>query len=53
VTAKAVATIDHLSGGRFELGIGFGWNVDEIEHRGVEPTGLPELDRLAGAVVAI
>lgn len=35
VTAKAVATLDHLSGGRFVLGIGFGWNADEIEHHGV------------------
>ncbi len=36
VTAKAVATLDHLSGGRAALGIGFGWNVDEMEQHGVE-----------------
>jgi probable F420-dependent oxidoreductase len=35
VTAKAVATLDALSGGRFVLGMGFGWNADEIEHHGV------------------
>src|SRR5207244_1903958 len=34
--AKAAVTIDHLSGGRCELGIGAGWN--EIEARGF---GLP------------
>jgi len=37
VTAKAIATIDQLSGGRFELGIGFGWNHEEMEDHGVEP----------------
>ncbi|WP_327086709.1 TIGR03619 family F420-dependent LLM class oxidoreductase [Nonomuraea sp. NBC_01738] len=35
VTAKAVATLDHLSGGRVVLGIGFGWNVEEIENHRV------------------
>ncbi len=35
VTAKAIATLDHLSGGRFVLGIGFGWNADELEDHGV------------------
>jgi probable F420-dependent oxidoreductase len=34
VTAKAIATLDHMSGGRFVLGMGFGWNADEIaDHR--------------------
>lgn len=33
--AKAVASVDHLSGGRVVLGIGFGWNVDEMESHGV------------------
>lgn len=35
VTAKSVATLDHLSGGRFEFGIGYGWVRPEIEHHGV------------------
>ena len=36
VTAKAVASLDHASGGRFVFGVGFGWNADEIEHHGVD-----------------
>jgi probable F420-dependent oxidoreductase len=35
VTAKAVATLDLLSGGRAVVGIGFGWNEDELEDHGV------------------
>ena len=35
VTAKAIATLDAMSGGRFVFGIGFGWNADEIEQHGV------------------
>ena len=32
--AKSVASLDFLSGGRFVLGIGGGWNVDEMENHG-------------------
>jgi probable F420-dependent oxidoreductase len=35
ITAKEVASLDALSGGRFVFGIGFGWNEDEIAHHGV------------------
>jgi probable F420-dependent oxidoreductase len=35
VTAKAIATLDYMSGGRFVFGIGFGWNEDELENHGV------------------
>ncbi|MCU1354276.1 MAG: putative F420-dependent oxidoreductase, Rv2161c family [Acidimicrobiales bacterium] len=34
ITAKEAATLDHLSGGRFALGIGYGWNLDELEDHG-------------------
>ena len=33
-TAKEVASLDALSGGRFEFGIGGGWNAEEMEHHG-------------------
>jgi len=37
VTAKAVATLDMVSGGRFTFGIGYGWNREEMEDHGVDP----------------
>jgi probable F420-dependent oxidoreductase len=33
-TAKQVATLDEMSNGRFEFGIGAGWNRIEMEHHG-------------------
>jgi probable F420-dependent oxidoreductase len=33
-TAKSVASLDLLSHGRFELGLGGGWNAEEMEHHG-------------------
>ncbi|MEU6853378.1 TIGR03619 family F420-dependent LLM class oxidoreductase [Actinacidiphila alni] len=35
VLAKEIATLDHVSGGRFTLGVGFGWNVEEAADHGV------------------
>ena len=36
VTAKAIASLDQLSGGRFIFGIGGGWNVEEMENHGAK-----------------
>jgi probable F420-dependent oxidoreductase len=37
VTAKEVASVDHLSGGRFEFGVGAGWNREEMRNHGTDP----------------
>jgi probable F420-dependent oxidoreductase len=34
ITAKSVASLDQLSGGRFLFAIGGGWNVEEMENHG-------------------
>lgn len=49
--AKEAATLDLLSDGRFELGIGAGWLRSEYEHAGMifEPPGV-RVSRLAEAI---
>lgn len=34
ITAKEVASLDHISGGRLDFGIGGGWNREEMENHG-------------------
>ena len=36
-TAKEVASLDFLSGGRFLFGVGAGWNEEEMENHGTDP----------------
>jgi probable F420-dependent oxidoreductase len=36
-TAKEVASLDMLSGGRFLFGVGAGWNREEMENHGTDP----------------
>lgn len=44
-TAKEVASVSYLSGGRFNFGVGFGWNADEFENLGVPFKGRHKLVR--------
>ncbi len=37
ITAKEVASIDVLSGGRFDFGVGAGWNREEMANHGTDP----------------
>jgi probable F420-dependent oxidoreductase len=37
VLAKTVASVDRVAGGRFELGVGPGWNREEMANHGVDP----------------
>ncbi|MGW7008406.1 TIGR03619 family F420-dependent LLM class oxidoreductase [Streptomyces sp. NPDC054933] len=49
VLAKQIATLDHLSGGRFTFGVGLGWNAEEAAAHGVDWPRRRDLvrDRLA------
>jgi probable F420-dependent oxidoreductase len=37
ITAKEVASLDQLSGGRFQFGVGAGWNRMEMANHGTDP----------------
>jgi probable F420-dependent oxidoreductase len=37
VTAKAAASVDRLTGGRFLFGVGAGWNREEMQNHGTDP----------------
>jgi F420-dependent oxidoreductase-like protein len=48
VLAKNVVTVDHISGGRVELGLGAGWHEGEHRAHGFEFPGTPtRMERLA------
>jgi probable F420-dependent oxidoreductase len=38
ITAKQVASVDRISGGRMIFGVGAGWNVEEMENHGTDPS---------------
>lgn len=35
--AKSLASLDALSGGRVKVGVGAGWNIEEMENHGTDP----------------
>ncbi len=37
ITAKEVSSIDVLSAGRMKVGVGYGWNREEVANHGVHP----------------
>ena len=54
VVANMAATIDHVSGGRFTLGLGAGWQVNEHEQYGIElPPVRERVDRFEEAIEVV
>jgi probable F420-dependent oxidoreductase len=54
ITAKEVASIDSLSGGRVEFGVGAGWNREEMANHGTDPrVRMAVLAERIGAMKAI
>jgi probable F420-dependent oxidoreductase len=53
-TAKSAASLDLVSNGRFEFGLGGGWNREEAEHHGVDwPTRFKRLEEQIEALKLI
>ena len=54
VLANMAATVDHITGGRFTLGVGAGWQVNEHEQYGIElPPVKQRLDRFVEALAVL
>lgn len=54
VLANAIATIDHLSGGRADVGLGAGWAITEYNAYGIPfPSAKERLDLLEEAVQCV
>jgi len=52
--AKSLATVDHISGGRIDVGIGAGWYEPDYEGIGMDlPPPRERLDRLREAVLVL
>jgi alkanesulfonate monooxygenase SsuD/methylene tetrahydromethanopterin reductase-like flavin-dependent oxidoreductase (luciferase family) len=54
VLLKEAVTVDHISGGRLNLGLGCGWHADEHRRYGIDlPEPAERVDRFAEAVEMI
>ena len=52
--AKEVASVDLVSGGRFQFGVGVGWNREEMRNHGTDPrTRGALMDEMLAALVQI